>query len=165
MQVTYFPYLYMGQKAEINFGDVKVWNFDLKSSEYITDQTTRIRVAQLLDLNRSNRHPIRGIGVLSIGDIDFREFNEQDIATANEVRVTLFLASLSKSIELNRGYNSGHYIATSENFEYVFQNFLLDDDRISETAGYIVHRSSMGYRISEFEFSAPSISHFHLTFG
>jgi hypothetical protein len=36
--IAYFPYISLKDAPEIDFGFAKVWNFDLKKNDYITDQ-------------------------------------------------------------------------------------------------------------------------------
>jgi len=51
MQIAYFPYLNLSGIEEISFGDIKIWNFDRKASEYIPDEALRTKVKALLDSN------------------------------------------------------------------------------------------------------------------
>ena len=54
MQIAYFPYLNMSNIEELIFGDVKVWNFERKAQEYISDEGLRERVKALLYSNVKN---------------------------------------------------------------------------------------------------------------
>ena len=94
MQLLYFPYLTLKAVDEIQFTDLnaKVWNFDRKAAEYIPDVNLRNHIQRILKMHVRGRHAIRDIGILSIGDIDFRRFSQQEIDTAQEVRLRLFLA-------------------------------------------------------------------------
>ena len=49
MQISYFPYLAMAREKEVDFGFLKIWNFDLMSNEYITDQNLLLRVSKILE--------------------------------------------------------------------------------------------------------------------
>ena len=47
-------------------------------------------------------------------------------------------------------------MATSENFQPVFQNFLMENDHIAESDGYIINIRAGGYKIGEKKFYQPS---------
>src|SRR5260370_18074603 len=96
------------------------------------------------------------MGIISIGDIDFRQGTDADMAIGGEIRLILFLAWIAQNNVRLQGANAGLYIATSENFELAYQNFQLESDIISESAGYIVTHQIWGHKISETSFNAPS---------
>lgn len=156
MQLLYFPYLMLGNLDEITYGNVKVWNFRKKADEYIQDEALRQKIRALLATNKYEGQPIQDMGILSIGDIEFREATQEDMDTANEIKLLLFLTCLARNNVRAQGANAGHYIATSENFLFVVQNFLLESDYISESAGYIVHKTVGGYKMNERSFIAPA---------
>ncbi len=155
MQIAYFPYLNMLNIEEVIFGDIKVWNFERKAQEYIPDEVLRERVKALLCSNVKNDQPLRGMGVLSIGAIDFRELSFEEIQLASEVRLLLFLAFLARINVCLRGPNAGHYMATSENFLLVMQNFDPASDHIGLSDGFLVRISEGGYKIGQLKFHAP----------
>jgi hypothetical protein len=155
MQIAYFPYLNMPNIEEVAFGDVKVWNFERKVQEYIPDEALRERVRALLNSNVKNDQPLRGMGVLSIGATDFRELTFEEIQLANEVRLILFLAFLAQMNVCQRGPNAGHFMATSENFLLVMQNFDPASEHIAQTNGFLVSISEGGYKIGQLKFHAP----------
>lgn len=155
MQIAYFPYLNMSNIEELTFGEVKVWNFERKAQEYIPDETLRERVKALLSSNVKNDQPLRGMGVLSIGAIDFRELTFEEIQLANEVRLILFLAFLARVNVCQRGLNAGHFMATSENFLLVMQNFDPASDHIGLSDGFLLRMREGGYKIGQLKFHAP----------
>src|SRR5438552_7363901 len=155
MQIIYFPYLMLGNIDQISFGNVKVWNFQKKATEYIADETLRSKIKSLLDTNKYGGVTIQDMGILSIGEIDFRHATDEDIQIANEARLTLFLSFLAQN-NVSQGLNAGLDMVTSENFTFVIQNFVLDSDYMSESAGYIVNRGVGGYKVHEMTFAAPS---------
>lgn len=156
MQIIYFPYLHLQDIDELSFGDIKVWNFKKKASSYIPDETLRNHVQSLLNTNIIGKRIIDDMGILSIGNTDFREFNEDELETANELRLIMFLAYLAKNNVKAQGANSGWQMATAENFSFVTQNFQLGSDHIAEGAGFIVHMGIGGYKVHEVQFKAPS---------
>ncbi len=165
MQIIYFPYLNLIDRDEISFGDIKVWRFETKSTHYITNQPLRDKIKLLIDSNVLHEKPIKGVGVLSIGQTDFREFSHEEFKIADEVRLILFLAYLSRiNVNLN-GPNAGHYAATSENFTFVIQNFDPTSDYIAEQNGFIVKKLVGGYKIGELLFHAPPFVTTPLKFG
>jgi hypothetical protein len=144
----------LGRLDEISFGNIKIWNFQKKAAEYIPDEVLRNKIKALLDTNKYGGKTIEDMGILSIGDIDFRHATEADIQLANQARLTLFLSFLAHS-NVSLGPNAGLNMVTSENFAFVVQNFVLDSDYMSESAGYIVNRSVGGYKVHEITFVAP----------
>lgn len=156
MQIVYFPYLFLGNLDEVGFGDIKVWNFEKKAEEYLPDNGLREHIKKIIFSNISHNQSIKDVGILSIGETDFREFNEGEFAVANEVRLVLFLSFLAIHNTLERGGNTGWFMGTSENFEFVVQNFQPENDYISERSGTIVPIMTGGYRIGEKKFYKPS---------
>jgi hypothetical protein len=156
MQIVYFPYLCLKNQDELDFGDFKIWNFDRKADDYIPDVNLRTYIKKLMATNVTRKQPIKDIGILSIGAVDFRELSGDDIALANEARLLMFVAYLSRVNITATGPNAGHSIATSENFTFVTQNFQPDSDHIAEQSGFIVRKLVGGYRVDEITFNSPS---------
>ncbi|NTU47036.1 hypothetical protein HGA88_05405 [Candidatus Roizmanbacteria bacterium] len=156
MQIIYFPYLNLKNQDELDFGDFKIWNFDRKANEYIPDETLRSYIGKLMASNVTRKQPIKDIGVLSIGAVDFRVFNEEEFQLAKEARLLMFVSYISKVNISATGVNGGHYMATSENFTYVTQNFQPESDHIAEQSGFIVRKLMGGYRVDEVTFNSPS---------
>lgn len=156
MQITYFPYLALKEIEELNFGGFKVWNPKKKLAEYIPDESLRNQVKTLLSTNIRGGRVIEDMGVVSIGDTDFREFNLEEYQSINELKLLLFLSFLARNNVIADGPNGGWMVATSENFSPVFQNFQLGSDDIAESAGFIVNLGIGGYKISQTQFKAPS---------
>lgn len=155
MQLTYFPHLMLNNLVELSYGNVKVWNFQKKAVEYIPDEQIRNKIQALLATNKYGGQPIQDMGILSIGEFDFREATQDDISTANEMRLILFFTYLAQNNVRVQGANAGHLFATSENFVYVLQNFRLESDYLSESSGYLVNKMVGGYKIGEISFIAP----------
>lgn len=156
MQIVYFPYLFLGNLDEVGFGDIKVWNFEKKAKEYIPDENLRKHIQKIIRSNVSHNQQIKNIGVLSIGQTDFREFSSEELATASEVRLVMFLSFLAIHNTVGRGGNAGWFMGTSENFEFVVQNFQLGNEYTSERSGHIVSLMTGGYKIGEKKFYQPS---------
>lgn len=156
MQIIYFPYLALKDKDELDFGDFKIWNFDRKANDYIPDPAIHSYVGKLMASNVTRKQPIKDIGIFSIGAIDFRELNNEELLLANEARLLMFISYLSKVNISATGVNGGHYIATSENFTFVTQNFQPDSDYIAEQTGFIVRKLVGGYKVNETTFNSPS---------
>jgi hypothetical protein len=155
MQITYFPYINLKKRPEVNFGNIKIWNFDLKASDEIKDKNLLDIVTKLIKSNVSKGNPIKGIGVVSIGDTDFRIFNDNEKEMIQETQLLLFLSFISKNNVNATGQNAGHYVATSENFTIVTQNFEPSSNFIAEQSGWLVRRLNGGYRIGELLFHMP----------
>lgn len=146
----------LGTIEEISFDNIKVWNFTKKAEEYIPDRILRDKINALLAMNKYGNHSIKDIGILSIGNVDFRPYSQAEIVLVNEVRLLLFLTFLAQNNVTAQGVNAGLDMATSENFSQVYQNFELANDHVSESAGYIVKSTIGGYKMQEISFVAPS---------
>jgi len=101
---------------------------------------------------------------VSFSNVDFKELTADQHALINELRLVLFLGFLSgRNVVLN-GVNAGHFVATSENFISVIQNFDVNNEYISEDSGLLVRKLDGGYKISEFKSIAPPYVSFPLSF-
>jgi hypothetical protein len=157
MQIVYFPFIKMGRTQEVDFGFLKIWNYDLLSDKYIADSRMRNRVSTIITSNQNYfTGPIKGIGVVSIGNPDFRAFTSEEFELIREARLILFLSYLSRNNVVKLGPNAGLYLATSENFETTVQNFNVNDDNLSTIDGYIVTTTKMGYRNSQYKAYEPN---------
>lgn len=155
MQIVYFPYLNLKDIDSIRLGDMEIWNLDRKAEEYIPDINLREKITKLLKSNVKRNTPIKNIGVFSIGENDFRELTSKEINAAHEAKLLSFLAFISRvNIQID-GPNAGHYIATSENFSFVIQNFSSTQDWIAQQSGFIAQRLDGGYKIGKLLFHAP----------
>ncbi len=157
MQLFYFPYISLKDTDEIVFADLgaRLWNFDKKAADYITDATLRDQIGRILATNVQGPNRLQGIGVLSIGNTDFRQLNDQEIGIAHEISQRLFLASSALNNVMSRTGATGLSLRTAENFSFVIQNFQLGNDHIAESAGFIVHQTAGGYTVDEITFQAP----------
>ncbi len=153
--VAYFPYLNMGETSEIDFGFAKVWNFDKKKGDYIADPAFKQKLEKIFQTHVADGKPVRGIGVFSIGANDFRKFNATETAQLRVARVLLFLCFVAQWNLEKRDGNAGHGMATAENFDIIFQNFLLGDDHIAENSGEIIRFLKGGFDISQVTFQRP----------
>src|SRR6266487_106200 len=106
MQLIYFPHLMLGNIDELTYGNVKVWNFQKKAAEYIPDETLRQKIKALLATNKYEGRPIQDMGILSIGDSDFRDATQEDMDTANEIKLILFLTYLAQNNVTAQGANA-----------------------------------------------------------
>lgn len=160
LQIAFFPHLYMGNIAEIDFGFAKVWNFHLKKDLYITDLATKEKIEKILKMYLSNNsplsRPIKGIGIVLIEKNDFRAFNDSDKYIIKLIQNILFLCFLSKNNTLPFNGNTGHGMASSENFDVVFQKFNLQDDYVAEFTGYILPFMVGGFTFDELRFHKPN---------
>jgi hypothetical protein len=158
MQITYMPYLHMIRHPEMDFPDlnIKVWNYSARKDKYVSDANAKIILDALMASNVYHGRPIDDMGIISIGNIDFREFTQNERSLCNEVRILLFAGSLFWGALSDPGPNKGHNVVTSENFDTVWQNFSLEDTgRMSIVSGSIVIKRDMGYRISDLLFNRP----------
>lgn len=160
MQITYIPYLPLKDDSYIDFGDgLKIWHFYSLAEKYIPDQTMRDLIRKLIDANvqGESQEKIKGIAIISIGNTDFRPFSGIEEQQVQEAKLILFLSKIAKTNTTILGSGAdGWSLATSENFEPVFQNFQVGNDHIAERAGYIINMGIGGYKINEKKFYKPS---------
>jgi hypothetical protein len=142
LQMTYLPYISMGSQVEIQIGKVKIWNYSMKSEEYITDANVRNHIDKILKLNVHRGKPISGIGMATIGNIDFRLLSEREKRDIHESCMILFLATLSYQLDL-KGDNVGFSMRTFENFNCIIQNFKPGDKFIAQFSGMIINLEDM----------------------
>ncbi len=159
-QLSYFPYLCFQNDQKIDFGNgLVIWHFYSQAEHRIPDLEMRKLITSLVEANvqGDSQEKIKGVGVISIGSTDFREFSPSEEAMVQEAKLILFLTKLAKTnVAALDGMQDGHSLSTSENFEPVYQNFQIGNDRISEKTGYIVNVGIVGYRLHEKKFYKPS---------
>lgn len=162
LQIVYFPYLSLSNRDELRFGNLVVWNVDRLLNTRVPDKEMRDRVRALLRMNRTagreaeNPAVIPGMGVVSIGNTDFRPFTRAQIGRIKEVQLRLFLGGLSNNAGLKANANAGHWIYTTENFTFATQNFDLTSPYVSETSGVIVETRIGGLTIEKTRWFRPS---------
>lgn len=121
--IVYFPYLTMGDLPEIDFGFLKIWNFDQLKEKYIPDEKIRSKVGKILGMYRAFFvGPLKGIGIVSIGDTDFRVFTDEEREKIRLAKLILFLSFLSKNNTIELNPNTGHRMANSRISEIQFRN-------------------------------------------
>lgn len=157
LQLAYLPYISMASTDEIQIGRVKIWNYSRKADDYITDTEIYQQIKKIINLNKERKDFIKNIGIISIGNIDFRIFTETELNEIQEACTILFLSVLSSQINLKHA-NSGHYMRTSENFRCVIQNFVVGDKFIAEIEGAIIRINDMNL-ISEITIYKPRYVH------
>jgi len=160
LQVIFFPYLHMGEMEEVDFGFGKIWNFNLKKNDYIHDAAIKDKLEKIFSMyvsgNSTLKWPMSGIGIASIGKIDFREFNEEEVALVKLMQNILFLCFLSKHNTYPFNPNIGHSMATSDNFDMVFHRINLEDDYVAEHTGSILPFAVGGFTFEEITIPKPN---------
>lgn len=144
----------MGSQDEIKIDQVSIWNYSSKADEYIRDVGLRTYIDKIIGLNVHRGKQIRNIGIVSIGDIDFRPFREDELKDIHEACIILFLSFLSYQMRL-QGENIGLYMRTADNFRCVIQNFMLSDEHIAERSGTIINKTDFDL-ISKISIPKPS---------
>jgi hypothetical protein len=160
-QLVFMPYLALGGRDRIQIGNVEIWNYD-RQKTFIGNDPLRARVDELLSMYRQNGRDadkstrLRDIGVVIVGgECGLQPLRNDEFEKVQEARHLLFLCCLSKNCLL-RGPDVGHKMITSENFEIIRQNFVLDSPYISEVTGAILRIQIGGYTISGTKFTKPT---------
>ena len=155
-QIVFFPYLSMNDIDEIDLGYLKVWNFDRKKNDYIKDPVLKTKIEKIFATQITHHGNVRGIGVIHFPNSDFQPFSPKESELVQQARATLFLSFVSENNTRIPNANSGHSMATSENFDVIYQNFTLDQDYVAETTGEIIRFSKGGYTLDKVRFQIPS---------
>lgn len=155
-QIVFFPYLSMNGIDEIDLGYLKVWNFEKKKDEYLKDPALKTKIEKIFATQITHHGNVRGIGVVQFPDNDFQPLSLEQSELIQQARATLFLSFVSENNTRIPNANSGHSMATSENFDVIYQNFTLDQDYVAETSGEIIRFSKGGYTLDKVRFQIPS---------
>lgn len=155
-QIVYFPYLSMGELDEIDLGFLKVWNFDLKKDIYVKDATLLAKVEKIIATHVTQYGNVKGIGIVQMPNKGFEPLNDDEIELVQQARAILFLMATSANNTKIADGNSGHSMVTSENFDAIYQNFLLTDDYVSESAGEIIPFRKGGNTLQKIRFQIPN---------
>jgi hypothetical protein len=156
--LVYMPYI--GLDSFVRVGKIRL----VRAEDFIpqiADVNLRKRVRDILNMHRvggriaGKSTPIEGIGILHVGQPDFREFNAAEQQFIRDFRSLLFLSCLAQNNRM-AGPNAGHFLYTSENFDIVEQKFDLVRDYIAETSGRIVRVTNLGYKIGVTQFLRPT---------
>jgi len=126
-------------------------------TQYIPDIKLFSRILKIMLTNHSDfSGALQGIGVVSIGNTDFRAFSQKEVDLTREARLILFLSFLSKNNAVRNDMNAGHWCATTDNFELRYHNFEIDNDNIAVFDGYILQSTAGGYSMNIHRFYRPS---------
>lgn len=142
------PYLNLGDTPEIDFGFAKIWNFNVLKEKYIPDQALREHVASILKNYRvSYPHgkegeetyaSVYGIGLIST-DIPTRQQPDRiEKQKINDARLILFISFLARHNIVTRNVNTGHWMASSENYAPVYFSAVVGTKYMTEHTGFVV---------------------------
>lgn len=162
--VVYFPYISLGDLPEIDFGFAKVWNFDKKKNDYIPNSHILEKMEKIVGVNvELGGDRIGDVGIISIGKIDFRKYNKNEIKMVEQIRLILFLSCIAKS-NMTIHHHANPSMVTAENFDVIYQNFTLEGETFSEKTGLILQINASGYDFSRTKFQKPRYIHKPLRF-
>ena len=154
------PFLNMGCVEEIDLRFAKIWNFSLKKDEYIKDKSLREHVEKILKKykgaypygtgNGLNAYlPRCGIGFISVGTSGTQELNYEEARDANYARLLLFISVLERNNIIPRDANTGHSMASSENYAQVHFSAVVGSEYMTDHVGFVVPTRHMGIKIEE----------------
>jgi|SRR3989344_3391156 len=142
------PYLNLGRTPEVDLGFAKVWNFDVLSEKYIPDQALREHVKNTLGNYRipyphmqngqDVYSPVHGIGLISTGIPSEQELNEIEKQKVSDARFILFISFLSRRNTITRNVNSGHGMASSENYAPIYFSAVVGSKYSTELSGFVI---------------------------
>lgn len=157
LQINYFPYLNMVDTPEIEFPDldVKVWNYDFKADDYIKDPAIRSQLDLIIKANVGRWHEVKNVGVISVGNIDWRQLTDHELEICREVRLLLFARTIARTGTIERNPNLHNSLYTTENFTLMTQNFSRENTVMGITSGFIKRSTDYGFKLSEVKFQKP----------
>lgn len=155
--IVYFPHLKMGDVPEIDLGFLKIWNFKVLKDKYIPNEQLKNKIEIILSSYEEYfRGPIKDIGIVLIGDADFRIFDVAEKEKIRLARLMLFLSFISKTNTIPFNGNTGHAMASSENFNEIYQNFTLEENHMAERGGYVAPYMHGGFEFGKIKYIKPS---------
>lgn len=155
------PYINLGDTSEVDLGFAKVWNFDVLKEKYIPDQALREHVSSILGNYRSSypqisredglqsHQRLHGIGMINTDKSSELEFDKNDSQKINDARLILFISFLAAHNTVTRNVNSGHSMASSENYAPVFFSAVVGNKYMSEHSGFVVPTMHGGLQIEK----------------
>src|SRR3989338_8705621 len=125
---VFMPYIHMGDCSEVDFGFLKLWNFDKKKDELIQDVQLLSRMTELMNTYQDRNMPIRGMGVFLLQPGRLNSLNQQTKIDIRDARLILFLSFLAENNTTFKDGNTMHSMATSENLMIIYQGTHLPSD-------------------------------------
>lgn len=143
------PFLNMGNVPEIDLGFVKIWNFNIKKEEYIKDTPLRDHVEKIIGSYRisyphgkqntfddyGKRH---GIGIISINSNTAERPDYKELQDIKDARLLVFISFLSRNNTITMDSNTGHGMASSENYTQIYFSTVVGVEYMTEHAGFAV---------------------------
>lgn len=154
-QIIYFPFLRFNDRFDLSFERLAIVELDDFIANYLNDKTEKDYIEKLLSSNKIMGRPNKKIKIIvDVKNTRFEPADAKTVSLIEEYKLLLFICSLSAS-SINIFMNSGHYMATSENFTVVYQNFRFSSEWTAYIAGKIIQIKDGGYKIGELIFEKP----------
>jgi len=154
-QIIFFPFLRFKTNFDLSFDRLNLENLEEFLSCRLTADSERSYIKRLLASNKIMGETNNEIKII------YNKKNEQlepaddnTIRLIEEYKILLFISSVS-ACNINITKYSGHFIATSDSFSVVYQNFDFESEWTGFTAGGIIRNNSVGYKIDELIFEKP----------
>lgn len=142
------PYLNLGSTREVDLGFAQVWNFKALSEKYIADPGLREHVGRILKSYRASYPydqdgqdvypPIPNVCLVSTGTSSEQELDEGGKQKINDARLILFISHLARRNTVTRNVNSGHGMASSENYAPMFFSAVVGSKYSAELTGFVI---------------------------
>lgn len=142
------PYLNLGDTPEIDFGFAKIWNFDILKEKYISNQALREHVTSILKNYRASYPygkegeriyaPVYGVGLISTNIPTRQQPDVIEKQKINDARLALFISFLARHNTVIRNVNTGHWMASSENYAPIYFSAVVGTKYITEHTGFVV---------------------------
>ena len=132
------PFIHMGGYPEVDFGFIKLWDFDKKGDEYIPNSQLKLRITELLSIYQNRNLPVRGAGMFFVQPGQLNDLDYEIRNNIKDAQLILFLSFLSENNTTSKDSNTMYNMATSENFMTIYQGTDLTSDFMAENAGVIL---------------------------
>jgi hypothetical protein len=129
------------------------------SKTYLPDAALREHVGKILESHKvfspygtsgpKKFEPISGIGIISTDRLTDVEICDEDRLVINDARLIVFISFIAHQNTLVHNFNSGHSMASSENFAPIYFSTVVGDRIMTELGGFVVSSWHGGISIEE----------------
>src|SRR3989344_456406 len=151
-----FPCLYMGRVTEVDFDFASVWNLQTKLREKVPSIDDQKRILKITNMYMDpHRWKIRDMGIMEVKGTPPHEWTVYERNLIHEVQSLLFLCRVADSNTMLHTANTGHYMATAENFDVALYVIVPDSTYITFNTGTFVPSRQGGLDIAETRIVRP----------
>ena len=152
LEISFLPWA--GLQESVELGPVAFWSYHNEATYRIEDVEVRGYLDRYFKSYVDHQgRSVKTITVCSVGDVDCRQFSDEEYRHVRDAVNALVFAAIAPSVVGT--VCSGNYSVgppSADAFELITQRFILGDDHIAVRAGSLL---SGGLRIGKVSFSKP----------